>query len=118
IISILLNQSTANSFTFATPKSEATFERNFGAGLGDLDGDGKTDIVVASLTQTELFILNNTSSPGSLSFAKSSIPTTYINRQVNIGDVDGNGIPDIVFTSIDKNSAPVTPASKVSVFEN
>lgn len=116
-LSIFLNQSTASSIAFANPKSFVTSDRPWGLALGDLDGDGKADIVAASLTQKAITILNNESTPGNLSFQKLTANTTYINRHVQIGDVDGDGKPDVLFTSIDDNNANIL-ASKVSVFRN
>ncbi|MEO7989245.1 MAG: FG-GAP-like repeat-containing protein [Chryseolinea sp.] len=116
-ISIFLNKSTLTSIALANPVPVATEDRPWGLDFGDLDGDGKTDIVVASVNTKTLTILNNTSATGSLSFTKSIAPTTFINRHTKIGDVDGDGKPDIAFTSIDDNNLGI-PASKVSIFRN
>ncbi len=116
-ISIFLNQSTVTSIAFAASSSVAVEDRPWGLDFGDVDGDGKTDIVVASSFKKNLTILNNKSTPGSLSFTKTIAPTTFINRHIKIGDVDGDGKPDIAFTSIDDNNLGI-PASKVSVFRN
>jgi len=43
--------------------------------------------------------------------------TTYLNRHIAITDVDTDGKPDIIFTSIDDTNLNI-PASKVSVFRN
>src|SRR5690606_646299 len=56
-------------------------------------------------------------SPGSLSFQRSTKATTFINRHIRISDIDGDGKPDIAFTSIDDNNNGIT-ASKISVFRN
>ncbi len=116
-ISIFLNKSTLTSIALANPVAVVTEARPWGLDFGDLDGDGKTDIVVASVNTKTLTILNNTSVTGSLSFTKSIATTTFINRHTRIGDVDGDGKPDIAFTSIDDNNLGI-PASKVSIFRN
>jgi gliding motility-associated-like protein len=116
-IAIFLNQSNANQISFSTPISVATSSHPWGLDLGDLDGDGKTDIAVASISNKSIIVLNNESTPGHLSFAAIAINTNFINRHVKIGDIDGDGKPDIAFTSVDDNNLNV-PASKISVFRN
>lgn len=112
---ILRNQSSGNTLSFAPPVAVTTEDTPYGLDFGDLDGDGKTDIVVAAITKNALTILNNESTPGNLSFQTSFKPTTHTNRHLSIGDIDGDAKPDIVFTSIDFNGVDV---SKVSILRN
>lgn len=118
-VAIFLNTSTSSSISFSSPNTFETQDRPFGLDFGDLDGDGKTDIAVASISSTEkgITILNNESSPGNLSFQTLKIATTFINRHVNIDDVDGDGKPDVVFTSVDDNNTGIL-SSKISVLRN
>lgn len=116
-VGMLLNQSTATSINFSTAPSIPTDVTPWGIDFGDLDGDGKADIVIASITRKTITILNNKSTTGTLAFDKLIQPTTFINRHVNICDVDTDGKPDIAFTSIDDNNLNIA-ASKVSVFRN
>ncbi len=115
-VGIFLNQS-STTLNFASLKTFETDLTPWGIDFGDLDGDGKIDIAMASLTRKSLTILNNKSTAGNLSFDKFIQPTTYINRHINVCDVDTDGKPDLVFTSIDDNNLSI-PASKVSVFRN
>ena len=115
-IGIFLNQS-SGALAFGGLKNFATDPTPWGIDFGDLDGDGKIDIGLASLTKKSLTILNNKSTAGNLAFDKFIQPTTYINRHIAIFDVDTDGKPDLVFTSIDDNNLNI-PASKVSVFRN
>jgi gliding motility-associated-like protein len=116
-ISVFLNQSTASTLVFSTPILIATHENPWGIDLGDLDGDGKVDIATASITSKSITVFNNQSSPGNLSLQRLTLPTTFINRHVRIGDMDDDGKPDIAFTSIDDNGNSI-PASKVSIIRN
>lgn len=115
-ISVFLNQGTNGQIGFTSPTTIATDTEPWGIDFGDIDGDQKKDIVISS-TQKTVTVLNNESTPGNLSFQKSTLPTTFINRHVRISDFDGDSKPDIAFTSIDDNNLGVA-ASKVSVFRN
>lgn len=107
---------TSGSLAFAGPVSFATDVRPWGLDFGDFDGDGMADIVVASLEKS-ISILNNESTSSALDFTTLVHPTTYLNRHILMGDVDGDAKPDVVFTSVDDNNNNIA-ASKISVFRN
>jgi gliding motility-associated-like protein len=116
-VDIYRNTTTGDEITFGDPMPVLTSTRPWGLDLGDLDGDGKLDIAVASIENTSITILNNTSTAGAISFApKINIPTNFINKHIRIGDIDGDGKPDLSFTSIDNGTGTI--ASKISVIRN
>jgi gliding motility-associated-like protein len=116
-VNVYRNTTTGDNITFADPMPVLTSTRPWGLDFGDLDGDGKLDIAVASIENSSLTVLNNTSTPGTISFApKLTIPTNFINKHIRIGDIDGDGKPDLTFTSIDNGTGTV--ASKISVIRN
>lgn len=125
-VTVFVNQSTASEIKFAPPVPVATDQVPWGIDVGDMDGDAKPDLIVASLTGTgsvnpkSITVLNNTSTPGTVSFVPAAgniVPTTFVNRHVAIGDVDGDGRPDVSYTSIDDNNRAIA-ASKISFFRN
>src|SRR5690606_28112231 len=116
-IAVLQNTSSGNTLSFATPKSFVTVGIPVGLDFGDLDGDGRIDISVVSINNTQMTVLNNTSTPGNISFTSSNVPVTYISRHTRIGDVDNDGKPDFVLASVDDDNNAVV-ASKVSVLRN
>lgn len=81
---------------------------------GDLDGDGKLDLVVANNNGLSLSIFRNISSgPGNIAFAaKVDITTGENPRNVVIVDLDGNGKPEIV------NTNGGSSGNNISVFRN
>jgi gliding motility-associated-like protein len=124
-VSVLRNTGSGGSIGFATPVSVTTDVFPFGLDLGDIDGDGKLDIVAASLTgpvtepnPKSLTIINNKSTAGSISFETPIIKATaFVNRHVLVGDLNGDSKPDIAYTSVDDNTRGV-PASRISFFRN
>jgi hypothetical protein len=94
---------------------------NFGTGgwannltLGDLNGDGKLDIVVASQLPSLFSVFQNTSAPGSFTTgslaARVDLTSGYNPDGPAIGDLNGDGKPDLVL--------PNTYSSNIFIFAN
>jgi len=100
-ISVARNTMTGGVVSFAAPLVLPVGTSPVRARLADMDGDGKLDIITANhldfgeVTTGDVF--RNTSTTGSLSFAgyvtfSLAGPTNYA---IDIGDMDGDGKPDI-----------------------
>ncbi|TAE00502.1 MAG: hypothetical protein EAZ97_05700 [Bacteroidetes bacterium] len=80
----------------------------------DLDRDGKADIVSASNTTSDIILHKNTSVFGAInstSFTNSSLSTNpNTGHGIKAGDINGDGLPDIVGVPHNQN--------KLSVFRN
>ncbi len=113
-ISVLRNTSVRGSIADSSFAARVDFiagEGPHGIATGDLDGDGKPDLVVTNYNDNTISVLRNTSTAGSVSFAqKVDFPTGSFPFVVAIADLDGDGKLDIAVTNYHGNT--------VSVFRN
>ncbi len=98
-MTISQNLSTPGHLLFGTNVVFAAPTGSYAVAVGDLDGDGKLDVVVGSQNAQTISIFRNTSSPGSIS-AGSLAPRVDFHtggwaNSLAIGDLDGDGKPDI-----------------------
>jgi hypothetical protein len=100
-VSVLLNSTApgAATPTFATQVTFATGSLPYSVASADFNGDGKPDLVVANYVSSNVSVLFNTTAPGAATptFAGQMTFATGVNPQtVSVGDVNGDGLPDII----------------------
>lgn len=109
-ITIYRNTTTGSTVQFA-PTDISGLTNPSSVKAGDMNGDGLLDLVVGCSSQFKLFVLQNTSTPGNISFASPiSLNTTTEPRKIAIGDLDLDGKADIACS---RASVP-----GISIFKN
>ena len=94
---IYLNTGSGNNISLAAPY-EIKYGQYGNLAVGDIDGDGKNDIVISG--QDSLVTFRNLSSPGNISFVRSYTNTHQGSSIVALVDLDGDGKADLVANSV------------------
>jgi hypothetical protein len=99
-ITLYKNTSSPGSISFSNKTDLLVGTNPYGIAIGDLDKDGKAELVVSTEGgSSSLYVIKNTSTPGSFSFGS---PLSFANLAgaftLAIGDLDGDGNPDIAAT--------------------
>ncbi|MEG4578342.1 FG-GAP-like repeat-containing protein [Microcoleus sp. MON1_C5] len=111
-VSILLNTiaTGASTPTFATKVDFPTGTKPEFVTIGDLNGDNKPDLAVANESSASVSILLNTTATGATTptFAtKVDFPTGSQPRSVSIGDINGDGKPDLAVGNWGSNNVSI-----------
>lgn len=113
-ITVLRNLSSVGTVSFAAAENFLTGTGPYYIAIGDLDGDGKQDLVSVSPNLSKASVLRNTSVIGALSFDANVDFATGANPVcVMLGDVDGDGSADLLTVNNGSGSASVLRNSSV-----
>ena len=110
---IYLNTSTPQNISFTQVVSDQLPANWYPSAItaGDLDGDGKPEVIVACYQSPKLAIFRNTSTPGNVSVVA---PTSYqaignYTLSLTVADCNGDGKPEIVLASAASNYVSIFP---------
>ena len=112
--SVFRNTSTTGSISF---EAKVDFADGAGSGevdVGDLDLDGKIDFIIRNSNDDDVSVFHNLSTSGSITTSSFAVavdfPTDINPLDVSVGDIDGDGKPEIL--------TPNRTGTTVSVLRN
>ena len=115
-ISVIQNHSVVGTFVFASSidlTSGTTSTPQIGSIVAaDFDGDGKPDLAALNQADNTISVFKNNINPGAIInasdfAAKVDFPTGASPNALTVGDVDGDGRPDLVTSNYGGNSASI-----------
>ncbi|MEP5611219.1 MAG: FG-GAP-like repeat-containing protein [Cyclobacteriaceae bacterium] len=100
LITTFRNSTSGSAITFDAGENISISSASpFGINLGDINGDGKVDII-SSFAVGNVVVVPNSSTSGNVSFGtEQQITTANTTQNVSVGDLNGDAKPDIAYTT-------------------
>ncbi|MBL7693597.1 MAG: VCBS repeat-containing protein [Ferruginibacter sp.] len=119
-IAVLRNISTPSLILFATPQYFPIIGNNtYHIAVGDINGDGKSDIIIPNKSTNIFSVYQNTSNPGLITLAarqdfNAGTPTGY----AAIADMDGDNNPDVLLAASSYMGSGTVLDTGIVIFRN
>ncbi len=121
-ISVFRNNSTPGTISFAARQDFSALNGVWAATAGDLNGDGKPDLVVSHATSSanSITVFRNTSTTGTISLDNTGLNFTIGRGQkiISLADMNGDSRLDVVASVQDPITSTIVGDYKIAVFPN
>jgi gliding motility-associated-like protein len=101
---ILFNQSTTTSFAFSAPVTKTTTQGSWGIDVSDIEGDGDPDVFIVSREQAVINFFTHDGNFATPTLTGTNIARTKNARNIKVGDLDNDGKPDMVLTTLNASA--------------
>ncbi|MBV5323671.1 VCBS repeat-containing protein, partial [bacterium] len=111
--SVLRNTSTGGAITSASFAAQVNFSTGGSprsVAIGDVDGDGKPDLAIGDNTTNKVSVFRNIATSGSFTTASLAAKADFStggNASLAMGDLDGDGKPEIAVANNNFNTVSV-----------
>jgi hypothetical protein len=107
-VSVLKNISAYGAIVFDTKIDYPTGLGTVSVAVADLDGDQKPEIVTSNYLDLNISVFKNTGSTGILSYdPRVDYFTGFNPRSISLGDIDGDGKPDMAAVNYSDNTVSI-----------
>ncbi len=107
-VSVLRNTSSIGAIGYAAKVDFVVGTYPNSVAIGDLNGDGKTDLAVANISSNSVSVLRNTGNIGTVNYAaKVDFSTGQNPNSVAIGDLDGDGKVDLAVANFSSQTVSI-----------